>query len=94
MWDWLVHSNPIAGMLIGDLSEEQRARGAEQLDGMLRERAAGTGAAALTSRIHIGMGTCLRDAWSLGARLKPGTKIAEPLWRGSPRATTARCYLQ
>ena len=57
MWDWLVNSNPIAGMLIGDLSEEQRARVREELDGMLRERAAGGSAAVLTNPIHIGIGT-------------------------------------
>ena len=57
MWDWLVNSNPIAGMLIGDLSEEQRAQVRDRLDAMLRERAGGSGAATLTNPIHIGIGT-------------------------------------
>ena len=57
MWDWLVNSNPIAGMLIGDLSEDQRAQVREELDGMLRERAAGGSRAVLTNPIHIGIGT-------------------------------------
>ena len=56
MWDWLVNSNPIAEMLIADLSEEQRARVREELDGMVRDRSAGRGAALLTNPIHIGIG--------------------------------------
>ena len=52
MWDWLVNSNPIAGMLIGDLSEEQRAQVRDRLDAILRERAGGSGAATLTNPIH------------------------------------------
>ena len=56
MWDWLVNSNPIAEMLIADLSEEQRARVREELDGMVRDRSAGRGAALLTKPIHIGIG--------------------------------------
>ncbi len=56
MWDWLVNSNPMAGMLVGGLSDEQRARVREVLDAMLRERAAGGSAAVLTNPIHIGIG--------------------------------------
>jgi ubiquinone/menaquinone biosynthesis C-methylase UbiE len=57
MWDWLVNSNPIARLLIGDLSEEQRGRVRRELDGMLRERAGASGVAVLTNPIHIGIGT-------------------------------------
>jgi hypothetical protein len=56
MWSWLVNSNPIAELLIEDLSDEQRAQVRRQLDGMVRERAAGSGAAVLTNPIHIGIG--------------------------------------
>src|SRR6185295_15331441 len=35
MWDWVLHGNPIAGMLVADLSEEQRTRLRQVLDGML-----------------------------------------------------------
>jgi ubiquinone/menaquinone biosynthesis C-methylase UbiE len=57
MWSWLVNSNPIAGLLIHELSEKQRARVREELDGMLRRRAGESRKAALTSPIHIGIGT-------------------------------------
>lgn len=57
MWRWLVNSNPIAGMLIADLDDEQRAQVRRTLDGMLRERAGDGGLATLTNRVHIGAGT-------------------------------------
>ena len=41
MWDWVLYGNPIPGMLVADLSEDQRARLRQVLDGMLRERARG-----------------------------------------------------
>jgi ubiquinone/menaquinone biosynthesis C-methylase UbiE len=56
MWDWLVNSNPIAELLIGDLSEEQRVQVRVELEGMVRERAGGAEAARLTNPIHVGIG--------------------------------------
>jgi ubiquinone/menaquinone biosynthesis C-methylase UbiE len=57
MWDWLVNSNPIAEMLIADVTEDQRAEVRHVLDGMLRERSGGNGPAVLTNPVHIGIGT-------------------------------------
>ena len=57
MWDWVLNSNPIAGMLVADLPEEDKADVRAVLDGMLRERSGGDGAAVLTNPVHIGVGT-------------------------------------
>jgi ubiquinone/menaquinone biosynthesis C-methylase UbiE len=57
MWDWVLYGNPIAGMLVADLSEDQRARLRQVLDGMLRERAGADGRAVLTNAVNIGVGT-------------------------------------
>jgi ubiquinone/menaquinone biosynthesis C-methylase UbiE len=56
MWDWVLYGNPIPGVIVGDLSEEQRARLRHVLDGMLRERAGREGRAILTNRVNIGLG--------------------------------------
>jgi hypothetical protein len=55
MWDWVLYGNPIPGVIVGDLSEEQRARLRQVLDGMLRDRAGGDGRATLTNRVNIGI---------------------------------------
>ncbi|MGH8727896.1 MAG: class I SAM-dependent methyltransferase [Burkholderiales bacterium] len=59
LWDWLVHSNPIVGMVLGELNltEEQTAVVQQALDRMLRERSRGSGPAILTNPINIGIGT-------------------------------------
>lgn len=59
LWDWLMNSNPIAGALVADTTEEERAAAREVLDEMLDERAdeTGTGVAVLTNPVHIGIGT-------------------------------------
>jgi hypothetical protein len=57
MWDWVLYGNPIAGMLVADLSDDQRARVRQVLDGMLRERAGANGRAVLTNAVNIGIGT-------------------------------------
>jgi ubiquinone/menaquinone biosynthesis C-methylase UbiE len=57
MWDWMFYSNPITGMVVADLSEDQRTRLRQVLDGMLRERAGATGRAVLTNAVNIGIGT-------------------------------------
>jgi ubiquinone/menaquinone biosynthesis C-methylase UbiE len=57
MWDWVLHGNPIPGELLFDLSDEQRVRLRQILDGMLRERAGSDGRAILTNAVNIGIGT-------------------------------------
>lgn len=56
MWDWMMGSNPIAGMIVGDLTDDQQATVRQVLDGMLRERSDGHGPAVLTAPINIGVG--------------------------------------
>jgi hypothetical protein len=56
MWDWVLYGNPIPGMLLADLTEEQRARLRQVLDGMLSERADANGRAVLTNAVNIGFG--------------------------------------
>ena len=56
MWDWVLYSNPIPGMLIADLTEDQQARLRQVLDGMVRERAGANGRA-VTNAVNIGVGT-------------------------------------
>ena len=57
MWDWLFYGNPIAEMVVADLTDEQRETLRHVLDGMLRERAGGHGKAVLTNAVNIGVGT-------------------------------------
>jgi ubiquinone/menaquinone biosynthesis C-methylase UbiE len=57
MWDWVLYGNPIPGVLLADLSEDQRARLRQVLDGMLRERAGADGRAVLENPVNIGIGT-------------------------------------
>ena len=57
MWNWVLGSNPIAGMIVGDLTDEQQATVRQLLDGMLRERSGGNGPALLTAPLNIGVGT-------------------------------------
>jgi hypothetical protein len=57
MWNWVLGSNPIAGMIVGGLTEEQQATVRQVLDGMLRERAGGNGRTVLTAPLNIGVGT-------------------------------------
>jgi hypothetical protein len=59
LWDWLVSSNPIPEMVLGELHLTSDERGAirDALDRMVRERAGGDGPAVLTSPINIGIGT-------------------------------------
>jgi hypothetical protein len=57
MWGWVLYGNPIPGVLLADLSEDQRARLRQVLAGMLRERAGADGRAALTNPVNIGVGT-------------------------------------
>ena len=57
LWDWTVYSNPIAGAILADLTEDQRVRLRQGLDGMLRERAGANGATVLANAVNIGVGT-------------------------------------
>ena len=57
MWDWVVNSNPIARMIIADLTPEQEDVVRQTLDAKLGERSAGNGPAVLTNPIHIAIGT-------------------------------------
>jgi ubiquinone/menaquinone biosynthesis C-methylase UbiE len=57
LWDWVLHGNPIPGMLVAELDEDQRARLRRVLDGMLRERAGADGRAVLTNAVNVGIGT-------------------------------------
>jgi SAM-dependent methyltransferase len=45
MWDWLYYGNPIAEMVVGDRTKEQRQTLVQVLGGMRRERAQGNGKA-------------------------------------------------
>jgi ubiquinone/menaquinone biosynthesis C-methylase UbiE len=56
LWEWVLYGNPIPGMLVADLVEEQRARLRQVLGGMLRERAESNGQAVLTNAVNIGIG--------------------------------------
>jgi ubiquinone/menaquinone biosynthesis C-methylase UbiE len=57
LWNWMLGSNPIAGIILGDLTDEQQATLRQVLDGMLRERSSGNGPAVLTAPLNIGVGT-------------------------------------
>jgi len=56
MWNWVLAGNPIAGMLVGGLTNEQRDTVRLVLDGMLRERSSGQDRPALTAPLNIGVG--------------------------------------
>ncbi len=57
LWNWMLSSNPIAGMIVGDLTAGRQATVRQVLDGMLRERSDGESPAVLTARLNIGVGT-------------------------------------
>jgi ubiquinone/menaquinone biosynthesis C-methylase UbiE len=57
LWDWLMYGNPIAATIIADLTEDQRVRLRQVLDGMVRERAGADARAVLANGVNIGIGT-------------------------------------
>jgi ubiquinone/menaquinone biosynthesis C-methylase UbiE len=57
LWDWMLYSNPISGVVVADLSESKQARLRQILDDMLRERAGANGRAVLNNAVNIGIGT-------------------------------------
>ena len=56
MWDWVLNSNPIAGMIIWRPTPGQQAMVRQVLDWMIRERSGGDGPAVLTASLNIGVG--------------------------------------
>jgi hypothetical protein len=63
MWDWVLYGNPIPGMLIEDLNNDQQATLRRILDGMLRERSEGSGPAVLTNAVNIGRDEVRSELW-------------------------------
>jgi ubiquinone/menaquinone biosynthesis C-methylase UbiE len=57
LWDWTLGSNPIPNMLLADLSARQRDDIIRVVDGIVRERSGGSGAAVMTAPLNIGVGT-------------------------------------
>lgn len=59
LWNWLTGSNPIVGIVLGQLamSAEQEDEVRVALDKMIRARSGGRGPAILSSPINIGVGT-------------------------------------
>jgi ubiquinone/menaquinone biosynthesis C-methylase UbiE len=59
MWDWIVHSNPIAGAILAelDLGDDDTAVVREALGELFRERSGPRGPAVLSAPINIGIGT-------------------------------------
>ena len=57
LWDWMLYSNPISGVVVADLSESKRARLRQILDDTLRERAGANGRVVLNNAVNIGIGT-------------------------------------
>jgi len=56
LWNWVLFSNPIAGLLTSHLTQDQTIDVRRVLDGMLRERASDEGPAVLTNPVHIAIG--------------------------------------
>jgi len=53
----MTNSNPVVGMILGDVSQEDQAAVREVLDGMIRERRGSGGTAVLTAALNIGYGS-------------------------------------
>lgn len=53
----MLFSNPISGTVVADLTQDQRARLRQVLDGMLRERSGADGRAVLTNTVNVAVGT-------------------------------------
>lgn len=56
LWNWCLGSNPIPGILVGGLDENQKAAVRERLEDMVAERADGDDTAVLTADVNIGIG--------------------------------------
>jgi ubiquinone/menaquinone biosynthesis C-methylase UbiE len=57
LWNVFTADNPMGAQLAAGLSDAQRAEVTQVLDGMLRERSAGTPGAVLRAELNIGTGT-------------------------------------
>jgi ubiquinone/menaquinone biosynthesis C-methylase UbiE len=59
LWEWLIWSNPIVEMVLGELNLTSNEREIIQqvLEKLVRERAGGSGPAALSNPVNIGVGT-------------------------------------
>ncbi len=57
MMSMLTNSTPFGAELVADLTEEQRAAVQQALDGLLHQRAGGSGPAVLRTSVHVGIGT-------------------------------------
>lgn len=57
LWDELMASNPIATLLVADLTDKQKGAVRQILDRLVRERAGGSDVAMLTLQLNIGLGT-------------------------------------
>jgi ubiquinone/menaquinone biosynthesis C-methylase UbiE len=57
LWDWCLGGNPIPGMLVAELGEDQRAAMRTRFDQKIQARANGKGSVALTAALNIGIGT-------------------------------------
>lgn len=57
IWNWMLGSNPIAGIIVGDLTDGQHATVRQVLDGMLADRCVDNRSAVLTAPLNIGLGT-------------------------------------
>ncbi|HYI58588.1 MAG TPA: class I SAM-dependent methyltransferase [Microlunatus sp.] len=55
-WDWMWFGNPVVGMVVGDLTDQQQVLVKGAVDQMVRERATGSGRAVFTARLTIGLG--------------------------------------
>jgi len=57
LWDWCVHGNPIPGMLVADLTAEQKQAMRGALDRIVAERKESDGVATLSAAVNIAVGT-------------------------------------
>lgn len=56
LFDWCLGGNPIPGMLVADLTDQQRSAMQERIDQAIRARANGHGIAVLSAPLNIGIG--------------------------------------
>jgi len=57
LWDWCLHGNPIPGMLVADLTSDQREAMREELDRIVEQRKETGDVATLSAAVNIAVGT-------------------------------------
>jgi ubiquinone/menaquinone biosynthesis C-methylase UbiE len=57
LWNWCLGGNPIPGMLVTDLTAEQKTAMRARIDEKVRARSKGRSSAVLTAPLNIGVGT-------------------------------------